>query len=115
MVGDAVDSRQPVVVAWVYILECSDGSYYVGSTTNLEARLWQHQYGDGGAAYTRKRRPVRLVWYGEFERTAEAYSFEKRVQGWGRAKREALIRGDFDALPMLASRSWESRRRSSPE
>ena len=98
-------------MAWVYILRCSDGTYYVGSTTNLELRVWQHNNSGEGAAYTRKRRPVVLVWADEFDSVAEAFAFEKRVQGWGRAKREALIRDDFDALPGLASRSFANRRR----
>ena len=91
-------------MAWAYIVECSDGSYYVGSTTDLELRLWQHNNSPEGAAYTRRRRPVRLVWAAEFDRIEEAFAFEKRVQGWGRAKRAALIRGDFDALPGLSRR-----------
>jgi predicted GIY-YIG superfamily endonuclease len=92
-------------MGYVYILECADGTYYVGSTTHLEARLWQHNHGPNGATYTRRRRPVRLAWSGEFNTVAEAFAFEKQVQGWGRAKREALIRGDFDDLPGLASRA----------
>jgi putative endonuclease len=88
---------------YAYILECSDGSYYVGSTTNLEARLWQHQHGPHGAAYTRHRRPVKLAWCGEFEHVALAFAFEKQVQGWRRDKREALIQGEYDRLPSL---SW---------
>jgi putative endonuclease len=98
-------------MAWAYILRCSDGTYYVGSTTDLELRVWQHNSDDQGALYTRSRRPVVLVWAAEFGSIAEAFSFEKRVQGWSRAKREALIRGDFDALPSLASRSWASQKR----
>jgi putative endonuclease len=90
-------------MAWTYILECVDGSYYVGSTTNLDLRIWLHNEGLG-AVYTRKRRPVRLIWAAEFERVEEAFAFEKRVQGWGRRKREALVRGDFDALPALSRR-----------
>ncbi len=90
-------------MAWMYILECFDGSYYVGSARNLEGRLWQHQQGIG-AEYTKRRLPVKLVYSCYFERVAEAYWMEKRVQGWSRAKREALIRGDFEALPDLASR-----------
>ena len=89
---------------YCYILECADGTYYVGSTTNMAARLWQHQHGPDGAAYTRKRRPVQLVWCVEFPSIVEAFNFEKRVQGWRRARREALIRGEFDRLPALASR-----------
>ncbi|GAA2119357.1 GIY-YIG nuclease family protein [Nocardioides bigeumensis] len=88
-------------MAWVYILRCSDDSYYVGSTTNIEARLYQHQVGEG-AAYTRRRRPVELVWSCQFERVDEAFAFEKRVQNWSRAKREALIEGRWDDLPLLA-------------
>jgi putative endonuclease len=95
-------------MAWTYIVRCSDGTYYVGSTTNLELRIWQHNSDDQGATYTRKRRPVLLVWAAEFDSIAEAFAFEKRVQGWSRAKREALIRGDFEALPGLSSRSWTS-------
>src|SRR3954454_18855178 len=90
-------------MGYVYILECADGTYYVGSTTYLEARLWQHQHRPHGAAYTRHRRPVKLAWCGEFEHVAMAFAFEKQVQGWRRAKREALIRGEYDRLPSL---SW---------
>ena len=77
---------------FVYILECSDGSYYVGSTRTLDERIRQHQSGEG-AAYTRRRRPVRLVYVQEFQRIDEAFAMEKRVQGWSRAKRQALIAG----------------------
>jgi putative endonuclease len=94
-------------MAWVYILECSDGSFYVGSTTDLERRLWQHQNGEG-AAYTRRRRPVRLVWSLPFDRVDEAWEYEKQLQGWGRAKRLALIEGRVDELPSLASRSIDA-------
>ncbi|WP_248581374.1 GIY-YIG nuclease family protein [Nocardioides sp. InS609-2] len=87
-----------------YILECSDGSYYVGSTVDLERRVSQHNSPLEGAAYTRRRRPVRLVWHADFVDVAEAYAFEKRVQGWGRGKRQALIRGDLDEVVALAKR-----------
>jgi putative endonuclease len=81
-------------VPWVYILECADGSYYVGSTIDLERRLWQHQEGEGeGAAYPRRRRPVRLVWSTDVDRIDQAYAVEKQIQGWSRAKRQALIDG----------------------
>ncbi|WP_235047066.1 GIY-YIG nuclease family protein [Arthrobacter nitrophenolicus] len=83
------------------MLRCSDGSYYVGSTTNLELRLAQHQTGDG-AAYTRRRRPVKLVWFEEFSRVDQAFAREKQVQGWSHRKREALITGDHHALPTLS-------------
>ncbi len=96
-------------MAWMYILECSDGSYYVGSTTDLERRIWEHNEGLGGK-YTARRRPVKLAYAAEFTSIAETYEREKQVQGWGRAKREALIRGDYDALPELARKDFESYR-----
>lgn len=96
-------------MAWIYLLECSDGSFSVGSTTNLDLRLQQHHAG-GGAAYTTDRRPVRLLWAGEFERASEAYAFERRVHGWSRAKKRALAEGAFSDLPLLSSRSWAGRR-----
>ena len=64
-------------MARTYVLLCADGSYYVGSTTYLEARLWQHNHGPDGPVYTRRRRPVRLVWSGEFATAPEASAFEK--------------------------------------
>lgn len=88
---------------WTYMLQCSDGSYYVGSTWQLESRVEQHQTGHG-AEYTKRRRPVELVYAAEFERIDDAFAWEKRLQGWGRAKRQALIRGDFAVLPGLSSR-----------
>ncbi|VXB22974.1 GIY-YIG nuclease family protein [Nocardioides sp. AX2bis] len=90
-------------MAWVYMLRCRDGSYYVGSTIDLERRLAQHQAGEG-ASYTRRRRPVVLVWARETASVRDAFLFEKQVQNWGRAKREALIRDDSAALRALASR-----------
>jgi putative endonuclease len=89
------------LMPWTYILECSDGTYYVGSTIDLERRFHQHQLGEG-AAYTRSRLPVRLVWSGWFDSIRDAFYFEKQVQGWGRAKRLALIEGRWADLPALA-------------
>jgi putative endonuclease len=91
-------------MGWVYILECGDGTFYVGSTNDLERRVWQHQNGEG-AAYTRRRQPVRLAWCQVFDRIDEAWAFEKRLQTWDRRKRIALIEGRVDDLPLLASRS----------
>ena len=95
---------------WTYLLRCSDDSYYVGSTWDLDARVWQHNHSDLGAAYTRRRRPVVLVWSAWFERIDQAYAYEKRIQGWGRTKREALIRGDDEMLPELSRRAAVQRR-----
>lgn len=85
----------------MYILRCSDGSYYTGSTRDLEGRLYEHQNGLG-AVFTKKRLPIKLVYCEEFERIDDAFYREKQVQGWSRAKKEALIRGQYDLLPKLA-------------
>ena len=90
---------------YAYIVECADGSFYVGSTWDLERRIFEHNEGVG-AAYTRRRRPVRLVWAGELERIDEAFAMEKRIQGWSRAKRQALIDDRTEELSALSSRSW---------
>ena len=89
---------------YTYLLRCADDSYYAGSTWDLEARVWQHNSPDLGAAYTRTRQPVVLAWACWFDSIEEAFWFEKRIQGWGRRKREALIRGEYDALPGLSRR-----------
>jgi putative endonuclease len=103
-------------MAWAYIVRCRDGSYCVGSTTNLDMRVGQHNSPNQGPVYTRRRRPVVLVWAARFDSIIDAFAYEKRVQGWSRAKREALIRGDFDALPGLSRRpSARSRSDSDPE
>ncbi len=90
-------------MAWVYILECADGSYYTGSTLHLDTRVSQHNLGEG-SAYTRprRRRPVVLLWSVEFARVDDAFAFEKQVQGWSRAKKQALMKGEYDDLPLLA-------------
>ena len=89
-------------MAFVYILHCSDGSYYVGLTrATLDARIGQHRLGMG-SDYTRRRRPVRLVWHQEFRWITDAIAAERRIKGWSRAKKEALIRGDMEALRLLA-------------
>ncbi|WP_419704878.1 GIY-YIG nuclease family protein [Promicromonospora sp. NFX87] len=85
----------------MYILRCADGSFYVGSTVDLERRLGQHDAGQG-AAYTRRRRPVQLVYCEDFPRIDDAYLREKQVQGWSRAKRLALVEGRLHDLPRLA-------------
>ncbi len=96
-------------MAWMYILECSDGSYYVGSTKNLEYRLSEHQSGKG-ARYTSRRLPVKLVYSEEHERVVDAYTREKQVQNWSRAKREALINGSPEMLPKLAKKNFKKER-----
>lgn len=82
---------------YMYILECSDGSYYTGSTWNLEKRLWEHQNGLG-ANHTRKRLPVKLIYCEHFDRVEDAFHREKQVQGWSRRKKQALIENNPDDL-----------------
>ena len=86
---------------YTYILECSDGSYYTGSTTDLDCRLGQHQAGLG-ANYTRKNLPVKLVYFEEYDRIDKAFFREKQIQGWSRAKKEALINGTPENLNVLS-------------
>lgn len=97
------------LMPWTYILQCNDGSYYVGSTMNLDERMDQHAMG-GGAAYTRQRLPVVLVWSEKFERIDEAWAIERRLHGWSRAKKQALIEGRFEHLPGLSSRARKNTR-----
>ena len=85
----------------MYILECSDGSYYTGSTVNLELRIKQHQNGQG-ANHTKKRLPVKLVYYEEYEKIYQAFYREKQVQGWSRKKKQALINNFPEDLKSLA-------------
>jgi putative endonuclease len=93
------------IMPWTYLLQCADGSFYVGSTVDLERRVAQHQIGEG-ALHTKSagRRPVTLVWAGQFDRVEDAFRFEKQVQGWSRAKRQALVEERWGDLPELARR-----------
>ena len=91
-------------MAWLYIVRCSDGSYYTGTTrSTLETRIAEHNAGAFGG-YTATRRPVTLVFAQEFERVDDAISAERQVKGWSRAKKEALMRADFDGLRELSRR-----------
>ena len=91
--------------AFVYILRCADGSYYVGSATgdDLEPRIAQHNAGVF-QGYTSTRRPVVLLWSDYFEQITDAISAERQIKGWSRAKKEALIRGDWPSVSQLAKR-----------
>jgi putative endonuclease len=87
--------------AWMYILRCADGSYYTGSTNNLDFRIAQHQTGEG-SNHTRERLPVDLVYFEEFQRIDDAFRREKQIQGWSRKKKDALIHGQIEKLPGLS-------------
>ncbi|MBP0018791.1 MAG: GIY-YIG nuclease family protein [Cyanobacteria bacterium SBLK] len=92
---------------YMYILECSDGSFYTGSTTDLPRRLWQHQNGLG-ANHTKKRLPVKLVYAEHYDRVADAFYREKQVQGWSRKKKIALMNSEWNELHILAECQNES-------
>jgi putative endonuclease len=86
----------------MYILECADGSYYTGSTWNLEKRLWEHQNGQG-ANHTAKHLPVKLAYCEEGDSIEAAYRREKQIQGWSRKKKQAMMAGDSNQLHRLAA------------
>jgi predicted GIY-YIG superfamily endonuclease len=86
---------------WTYMLQCADGRYYVGHSDNLEARLAAHQSG-AITGYTHSRRPVALVWSETFAMREEALAAERQIKGWSRAKKRALIAGDWDLISQLA-------------
>ena len=86
---------------WVYMLRCRDGSYYIGHMDDLDARLWQHRQGLG-AGWTRRRRPVELAWCELMPTRDEAFAAERRIKNWSRAKKEALIAGDWPRVGYFA-------------
>jgi putative endonuclease len=88
-------------IGYTYILHCCDGSYYTGSTIDLKRRINQHHRGEG-AKHTKKRLPVKLVYYEVYPRIDMAFYREKQIQKWRRQKKEALINGEFSDLPELA-------------
>lgn len=97
--------------AWVYILQCADRSYYVGCTTNLDQRFGEHEAGvhDG---YTAARRPVKMVWAAESQTIHDAIALERKLKGWSRAKKLALIEGRFNELPQLSRNRQEWQHKS---
>jgi putative endonuclease len=85
----------------VYLLRCADGSYYAGHTDDLDRRIGEHTSGACGG-YTSTRLPVELVFSQSCATRIEALSLERQIKGWGRAKKEALIRGDWNEVSRLA-------------
>ncbi|AVR45308.1 hypothetical protein C7S20_08525 [Christiangramia fulva] len=87
---------------YVYILKCADNSYYIGITNDLDRRIIEHSTGFNRNCYTFKRRPLKLEFQQEFNDVLEAIYFEKKLKGWTRAKKEALVKGDFDRIKILS-------------
>jgi putative endonuclease len=93
------------MAAWVYILECADGSYYTGCTTHLDQRIAQHHAGTF-LGYTSSRLPVTVVYIAEFQVIHDAIDWERKVKRWSRAKKRAVIAGRFEDLPALSVSRW---------
>lgn len=86
----------------VYILQCKDGSYYTGMTSNLQQRLLQHETGSFPDCYTYNKRPLRLMFCQIFQDFNQAMLFEKKIKGWSRKKKQALIESRWEDLPKLS-------------
>ena len=97
-----MDKNGPTLAYYVYMLRCSDGSYYAGHTNDLEQRLAAHERG-AIEGYTLSRRPVELVFSDQFSTRLEAFHRERQIKGWSRARKEALIKGDWDGLVELSN------------
>jgi putative endonuclease len=87
---------------YTYILQCRDGTFYIGHTEDMEVRFAQHQRGSFPSCFTYTRRPVALRWCEMFGTRDEAIAAERRIKGWSRAKKEALIASDWERLSLLA-------------
>ena len=97
---------------YVYILECADGTFYTGMTSDPALRLEEHSSGLDPAAYTFTRRPINLVWVQAFPTRDQALAGEHQVKGWSRAKKLALIRDDWDGLHAIVEEEREKRSRA---
>ena len=98
---------------FVYILECVDGSYYTGSTGDIDKRLWEHEQGVMPSSYTYSRRPVKLLWTSEeTNRFSEALKWERQIKGWSHAKKQALIRNDFDVIHEIVKAERKQREKN---
>jgi putative endonuclease len=87
---------------YVYLVECIDGSYYIGVTNDIERRIIEHNTGINKKAYTYSRRPVVLKYTEHFQYINDAILWEKQIKGWNRVKKQALINGTWKDLKLLA-------------
>ena len=88
---------------YVYILICTDNSYYTGVTNNIDKRLNEHNHSLDKKSYTYSRRPVEIIYHETFQNPNDAIMWEKRIKGWSRKKKEALIKGNYDKLKSLSN------------
>ena len=98
---------------FVYIVKCSDGSYYTGITNDCQRRVFEHNNCEEKKSYTFKRRPVELVYTSEFGDVNEAIVWEKIVKRWSREKKEAMINGEWEKLPGLSKKKKFNRKKLS--
>ena len=94
---------------FVYMLKCADESFYIGLTSDILNRLTEHEQGLSRKAYTYSRRPVELVWVGDFPTHDEAFTFERQIKGWSRAKKKALIDNDWDEIHQIVKNERKRR------
>ena len=100
----------------VYIFECADGSYYTGSTDHLSKRLWQHEQGVESSLYTYSCRPVKLAWtLEETQHYYDALKWERQIKGWNRAKKQALIGGEFGVIHEIVKAERKKREKDKKE
>jgi len=92
--------------SYVYILKCSDNTYYTGVTSDLTKRIESHENGKHKGSYTSTRRPIELVFYAEFTDINFAIEKEKQIKKWSKLKKEALINDDYEVLPNLAKKKF---------
>lgn len=98
---------------YVYILLCGDDTYYTGVTNNLEKRFQEHEQGINRNCYTFTRKPIKIVYHEMFNNPLSAIAFEKKIKGWSKKKKEALINGDYESLPKLSMNSKKANAQSS--
>lgn len=101
-------TRSDMSYFYVYMLKCSDGSYYTGHTDNIEARISQHKQGLIKNCYTSTRLPVELVFHQDFGSRDEAFAAERKIKGWSRQKKEALIKKDWQLISLLAKKHFHN-------
>ncbi len=94
---------------YLYIVHCSDNTYYTGVTNNLDKRLLEHNLGINKEAYTYTRRPVELLWHEKFSDFDLAFEWETRIKKWSAKKKKALIDGDFDLIKQLAKKDFSKK------
>lgn len=93
----------------VYILKCADDSYYVGVTNDIQGRIHEHNHSKDKSSYTYTRRPVKLVFQTQLNDIEMAIAYEKKLKGWTRKKKEALINGEFNDLPILSKKHFDKK------